>query len=256
MKRTLHTLALGLILPLGLCAQSAVDIGIYNNQDGQVEVRLRPQENFSGILSSMVFSLRWDKSSGATLGDVVQTEAMSNAIAVNPSGPVRENGNYFYQVFAGFSFSPLSANNMSLEAGREFTAVLVPVSGKAEIELVNDAWTNELASNGDYYVSLGGDDRTGMIYKNMASAADVDGTVLIQPNPNDGLFTFQFTVTAVTDVKVEIVNTLGQVTFTERLNAFVGMYRKEMDLTAQSNGIYYLKVTRNGEQSVHKVVYR
>lgn len=256
MKRKLYTFALSLALPIGLCAQSAVDIGIYNNQDGQVEVRLRPEDGFSGILSSVVFTLRWDKSSGASLGDVVQTESMSNAIAVHPSGPVRENGNHFYQVFAGFGFSPLSSANLALEAGREFTVLMVPVSGKAEVELVNDAWTNELANNGDYYVSLGGDDRTGMIYKNLASAADTDGTVLIQPNPNDGLFSFQFTVNQVTDVKVEIVNTLGQITFTERLNAFIGIYRKEMDLTAQSNGIYYLKVTRNGDQVVHKVVYR
>ncbi|MFZ1685859.1 MAG: T9SS type A sorting domain-containing protein, partial [Flavobacteriales bacterium] len=241
MKRSLHTLALGLVLPLGLCAQSAVDVGIYNNQDGQVEVRLRPEENFSGILSSIVFSLRWDKSSGASLGDVVQTDAMSNAITVHPSGPVRENGNHFYQVFAGFSFSPLSTNDLALEAGHEFTVMMVPVSGKAQIELVNDAWTGELANNGDYYVSLGGDDRTGVIYKDLASAADVDGTVLIQPNPNNGLFSFQFTVNDKTDVQVEIMNTLGQVTFTDRLNAFVGVYRKEMDLTSQSNGIYYLK---------------
>jgi len=256
MKRSLHTIALGLLLPFGLCAQSAVDIGIYNNQDGQVEVRLRPQEDYTGILSSMVFTLRWDKSSGASLGDAVQTAAMSNAITVNPSGPVRENGNHFYQVFAGFSFSPLSASDLALRAGKEFTALMVPVSGKAEVELVNDAWTSELANNGDFYVSMGGDDRTGVIYKNLASAADVDGTVLIQPNPNNGLFSFQFTVTEMTDVKVEIVNTLGQVTFTERQNAFIGAYRKEMDLTTQSNGIYYLKVTRNNEQVVHKVVYR
>ena len=126
MKRTLHTLALGLALPLCLTAQNAVDIGIYNNQDGQVEVHVRPQESFSGIVSSIVFTLRWDKSSGATLGDVVQTEMMSNAIGLSPSGAVHENGNNFYQVFAGFSFSPLSASNMAWEAGREFTLALVP----------------------------------------------------------------------------------------------------------------------------------
>ena len=256
MNRTILTLALGLAWPLGIFAQSAVDIGVYNNEEGQVEVRVRPQENFNGIVSSMVFTLRWDKSSGATLGESVQTEEMSNAISINPSGPVRENGDHFYRVFAGFSFSPLTENNLSWTAGEETTVLKVPVSGKAEVEVVNDAWTAELANNGDFYVSLGGDDRTGIIYKSLANASDTDGTVVIQPNPNNGLFSFQFTTTAPTDLQIEIVNTLGQVTFTERLNAFEGMYRKEMDLTTQSNGIYYLKVKRNGEQSVHKVVYR
>jgi hypothetical protein len=256
MKRILYTLALALSLPLGLAAQSAVDVGIYNNTEGQVEVRVRPQENFSGIVSSMVFTLRWDKNSGASLGDVVQDEAMSTAIGMNPSGPVRENGNYFYQVFAGFSFSPLSASNMAWEAGKEFTLALVPVSGKAEVELVNDAWTGELANNGDYFVSLGGQDRTGVIYKSLANASDTDGTVTIQPNPNNGLFNFQFTTLGPTNIQVEVVNALGQAVYSDRQNAFEGLYRREMDLTNQSNGIYYLKVTRNGEQSVHKVVYR
>lgn len=244
------------LLPVGLLAQSQVDIGIYNNREGQVEVRLRPQENFNGILSSVVFTLRWDKSSGATLGDIIQEQDMTGAINMNTSGAVRENGNYNYQVFAGFGFSPMSEAGLALEAGKEITLAVVPVNGKAEIELVNDAWTGELANNGDYYVSLGGQDRTGLIYKDLASAADTDGTVTIRPNPNDGLFSFQFTVLEPTDLQVEIVNALGQVVFTERQAKFAGAYRKEMDLTAQSNGVYYLKVTRNGEQSVHKVVYR
>lgn len=47
------------------------------------------------------------------------------------------------------------------EAGKEDTVLTVPVSGKAAVELVNDTWTNEVMNNADFYVSLGGQDRTG-----------------------------------------------------------------------------------------------
>ena len=120
---------------------------------------------------------------------------------------------------------------------------------------MNDAWTHEAAHNADYYISLGGQDRTGIIYKGLATAEEVGG-VSIQPNPNNGRFTVGFSCTEPTDVTVEIMNSLGQSVFNETLRAFEGSYRKEIDLTTMSNGAYYLKVKRNGETSTHKVVYR
>jgi hypothetical protein len=58
------------------------------------------------------------------------------------------------------------------------------------------------------------------------------------------------------DVTVEIMNSLGQSVFNETLREFEGTYRKEMDLTSMSNGVYYLKIKRGGETSTHKIVYR
>ena len=86
--------------------------------------------------------------------------------------------------------------------------------------------------------------------------SELDGAVTILPNPNDGQFVFSFLVASPADIQVEVVNTLGQSVFTELLRGFEGTYRKEMDLRTSSNGIYYLKITRNGTTDVHKIVYR
>jgi hypothetical protein len=80
--------------------------------------------------------------------------------------------------------------------------------------------------------------------------------VSILPNPNDGVFNFSFLVTEVSDVRVEVLNTLGQSVYTEDLPKFEGTFSKAMDLTTKSNGIYYLKITRGEKTSVHKIVYR
>lgn len=237
-------------------AQGNVDIGIQQNGLGQLEIKVRPQADFDGIFSAVVFTLRWDRNSGATLGEPIQLDETLQTMPVSRSGISKENGPYNYQVYAGFGFQTLASSGASWEAGKEYTILSIPVDGAAEFELVNDAWTGELENNGDYYVSLGGVDRTGVIYKSIASPVSLENSISIQPNPNDGQFTFSFVVGEVSDIQVEILNTLGQSIFNDNLKAFEGTYRREMDLTAMSNGIYYLKITRAGETSVHKIVYR
>ena len=185
-----------------------------------------------------------------------QADETLQTMPISRSGNEKENGPYNYQIYAGFGFQTLASSGASWEAGKEYTILTIPVDGAAEFELLNDAWTGELENNGDFYVSLGGVDRTGVIYKSLASPVNLENSVSIQPNPNDGEFTFSFLVSEVSDVKVEVLNTLGQNILSDNLKGFEGTYRREMDLTAMSNGIYYLKISRQGESSVHKIVYR
>lgn len=235
-------------------AQQQVDIGLFRNGD-KLEVRVRPASDFNGIFSSLVFTIRWDRSSGAALGALRQEGAPAMYMPVMKSGAVRENGTFNYQVYAGFGVSPLENLETSWRAGQEVVLASIAVTGKGEFELVNDAFTAEPATNANFYVSLGGRDQTGVIYKGL-STAEEDGTVTILPNPNNGQFTFFFSVNTPTDVTVEVVNALGQSIFNDTLRNFEGTYRKEMDLTSMSSGLYYLKLKRNGEVSTHKIVYR
>ncbi len=257
MKLNLDTLFLSaalLFTSVGATAQDQVDVGLYRNGD-KLEVRVRPSANFSGIFSSLVFTIRWDRSSGATLGTLQQEGAPALYLPIAKSGAVRENGSQNYQVYAGFGVTPMDALETSWTAGNEYVIATIPVSGKGEFELLNDTWTNEAANNANYFVSLGGSDRTGIIYKGLATAEE-DGSVSIQPNPNNGHFIFSFSSAKAMDVTVEIMNALGQSVFNETLREFEGTYRKEMDLTSMSNGVYYLKIKRGGETSTHKIVYR
>ncbi|MBK9175557.1 MAG: T9SS type A sorting domain-containing protein [Flavobacteriales bacterium] len=235
-------------------AQQQVDIGLFRNGD-KLEVRVRPASDFNGIFSSLVFTIRWDRSSGAALGALRQEGAPAQYMPVMKSGAVRESGTFNYQVYAGFGVSPLEGLETSWRAGQEVVLATISVTGKGEFELVNDAFTAEPATNANFYVSLGGRDQTGVIYKGL-STAEEDGTVTILPNPNNGQFTFFFSVNTPTDVTVEVVNALGQSIFNDTLRNFEGTYRKEMDLTSMSSGLYYLKLKRNGETTTHKIVYR
>lgn len=248
--------AVAVVLSLSISAQSTVDIGLFQNSEGMLEVKVRPQSDFNGIFSSLVFALRYDKNSDVQLGVATQPAATASYMSVTRSGALRENGDFAYQVYAGFGFQNMQEVGAHWEAGKEYTVLTVPVSGKAAVELVNDTWTNEVMNNADFYVSLGGQDRTGNIYRSLANAEGLENTVTIQPNPNQGEFQFSFISLEPADIRIEMLNTLGQSVYNEQLRNFEGMFRKEMDLKAQSNGIYYLKLTRGSEVSVHKVVYR
>lgn len=257
MKNTLKTilsLALGAFFFLGASANQ-VDIGIYQ-VDGNLEVKVKPQADFDGIFSSVVFTIRWDKNSGAELGDMIAAPGMQ--IPMAKSGQKHEEGVYNYQVFSGVGFQTLASQGVAWEAGKEYTILTIPYTGSAEFELVNDAWTNVPENNADFYVSLGGKDETGVIYKRTTGIAEsLDSTVMIQPNPNNGVFNFSFNVANESDLEVEVVNTLGQVMYTNALKNFSGRFAHDMDLTDESNGVYYLKI-KQGENtpSVHKIVFR
>ncbi len=253
MKNFLLT-ALFTVASLGAYAQSALDVGLFRN-GSDLEVRVRPTSDFDGVFSAMVFTVRWDRSTGATLGAPVQRNAAETYMPVAPSGGVHEVGAKNYQIFAGFGFQRLTTTGETWEAGKEYVIATIPVQGTADFELINDSWTGEVTSNGDYYVSLNGVDQTGIIYKDLVNASS-DTHISVVPNPNNGQFTFSFNVEEAANVRIELVNALGQTVFTEDLRQYTGTYRQQMDLTTMSNGFYYLKVMRGDRTDVEKVVYR
>jgi hypothetical protein len=257
MQRILRSSALTLLLACtaGLAtAQNAVDIGLYQN-NGVLEVKVRPESDFSGIFSSLVFSIRWDANSGAGLGESTQEEGVASYMGVERSGAVREEGGFRYAVFAGFGMTPMSHGGKAWQAGKEYTIARIPVSGQGEFELVNDGYTGERKNNANYYAALGGTDRTGIIYHGLASSSE-DGSVLIQPNPNNGRFTLGFLNKEKGDVTVEIINSIGQSVYNETVRDLDGAYKKEMDLSTMGAGAYYVKLKRNGNTTSHKVIYR
>jgi hypothetical protein len=253
-SRTIAAAALALAMAPTF-AQGTVDIGLHYNGHDALEVKVRPTSDFDGIFSSLVFALRWDKNSDITLGNAVSSES-TPYVMTTKSGQKRENGMFAYQVYAGFGYEPMTSSGNQWTAGEEYTVLTIPVTGKGVVELVNDDWTSEMTNNADYYASLSGADHTGIIYKSMAATSDLDGTVRILPNPNEGLFTFSFMSNTASDITVDVLNTLGQSVHHENLIAFEGTFQKEMDLTHMSEGIYYLKIGRGDNVSVHKIIYR
>lgn len=257
MNRMIRRSALSFILVTTAClanAQNNMDIGLYQ-ANGVLEVKVRPESDFSGIFSSLVYTIRWDANSSAGLGESAQDADVASYMGVQRSGNVREEGGFRYAVYAGFGMQPLSSRGVSMQAGQEYTIARIPVTGQGEFELVNDAYTAERHNNANFYAACGGTDRTGIIYKGLATSAE-DGSVLIQPNPNNGRFTLSFSNIDKGDVTVEIINSIGQSVYNETVRDLEGNYKKEMDLSTMGAGAYYVKLKRNGNSTSHKVIYR
>jgi len=240
-------------------AQPNVDITLVDNGNNELEVRVRPDGPFDGIFSSLVFTIKWATVDGADLGAIQQGLPELGYIPTNKSGDQTDTLGDRYQIFAGFGFNPLSTFGASWTANTEYAIMTIPVlNNSSTFEIVNDAWT--AGFNGDYYVSLAGQNKTGIIYPTISTSVPMgpqqDHFVNIVPNPNQGEFTMEFITDHSDDYIIELVNSVGQVIYTKQLDDFSGEYRYEFDLSAESAGVYFLKITGEKDNSVHRVVVK
>ena len=67
----------------------------------------------------------------------------------------------------------------------------------------------------------------------------------IYPNPSRDLFNISFTSETVQDLKVRILNVVGEVIISEDLDQFIGEYTKQINLHENAKGIYFLEIETN-----------
>jgi len=67
----------------------------------------------------------------------------------------------------------------------------------------------------------------------------------IYPNPSRDIFNVTFTSEDAQDLKVRICNVIGEELINEYLQQFIGEYTKQIDLSNNSKGIYFLEITTN-----------
>ena len=67
----------------------------------------------------------------------------------------------------------------------------------------------------------------------------------VYPNPSRDIFNVTFVAEDVQDLEVRVINVVGEVVYTEALEQFVGEYTKQIDLTDNSKGVYFLEITTN-----------
>jgi len=69
----------------------------------------------------------------------------------------------------------------------------------------------------------------------------------IYPNPSRDVFNISFTSEQKQNLKVRILNVIGEHLINEDLQQFIGEYTKQIDLTNKSKGIYFLEIeTKDG----------
>ena len=69
----------------------------------------------------------------------------------------------------------------------------------------------------------------------------------VYPNPSRDIFNMSFVSEEVQDLKIKIVNVIGEEILSDNLQQFIGEYTKQIDLTNNAKGIYFLEIeTNNG----------
>ncbi len=78
--------------------------------------------------------------------------------------------------------------------------------------------------------------------------------ISVYPNPNNGTFTIAFNQKNVVKTSIRVVDTQGKVVFKEKLGAFSGAYKKELDLKKHGAGVFVVTVQQGDETSSRKVI--
>ena len=64
----------------------------------------------------------------------------------------------------------------------------------------------------------------------------------IYPNPSRDIFNVSFTTEEKQNLKVRLVNVIGEQLVSEDLQQFIGTYTKQLDLTNKAKGVYFLEI--------------
>jgi len=67
----------------------------------------------------------------------------------------------------------------------------------------------------------------------------------VYPNPSRDVFNVSFTSEDIQDLKVRILNVVGEELVNEDLQQFIGEYTKKIDFSNNAKGIYFLEITTN-----------
>lgn len=105
--------------------------------------------------------------------------------------------------------------------------------------------------NNTYHMFYGGVNNLGV--RNILHATAPDTAIAVKeeynaeminifPNPTTGKFTLEITLNHTEYVQIEVVNVLGQIVFSEKLQLNAGIYREQIDLSAYAKGSYFIQL--------------
>lgn len=91
------------------------------------------------------------------------------------------------------------------------------------------------------------------------NAGTPDGKLNIEkmnfyPNPNSGKFNLSFNLPEKGDTEINIMNTDGKTVYKEKLAGYSGNYDKEIDISRNAKGVYFVKVEQGIHAQVKKII--
>ena len=85
------------------------------------------------------------------------------------------------------------------------------------------------------------------IYWTQPASIRVEGgsainNLFIYPNPSRDIFNISFTSDTKQDLKVRIFNVIGEEIISDNLQQFIGEYTKQINLSDNAKGVYFLEI--------------
>ena len=74
------------------------------------------------------------------------------------------------------------------------------------------------------------------------------------PNPSNGKFNLSFDLPEKGDTEIMIMNMEGKSVYSEKLAGFTGNYNKEIDISKNAKGVYFVRVEQGKHAQVKKIV--
>jgi hypothetical protein len=123
--------------------------------------------------------------------------------------------------------------------------------------------TIEASDNGKYKTiitsPLGCNSTSNEIQYGVTGIPNIDPAEIglkVMPNPNDGRFTLDFSVTRKADLDITIVNAIGQKVYQNRTPGFIGRYTKAVNAGKLPSGVYLLQVQHDNKSYLRKMIVR
>ena len=74
------------------------------------------------------------------------------------------------------------------------------------------------------------------------------------PNPSKGAFNLEFNVKEKQNIKISIINLIGEEVFTKEYSDFQGEYQNTIELNEEAKGVYFLKINTNYRKLNIKII--
>lgn len=157
--------------------------------------------------------------------------------------------------------SGISVNNMADGVNQHFTqsytfttaASGVPSQGTYDLwmgmtNLEVVAFLQNNATKEVYQAAIGSKIGTSGVVENGQSHS-----VRVYPNPASDVFVLDMNLASTEQVNVELVNSIGQVVFSQNEGSVSGSRKMNIDLNNQADGLYFVRVTIGGETRTMKL---
>lgn len=91
------------------------------------------------------------------------------------------------------------------------------------------------------------------------NTVDVNGTITgitVSPNPSNGQFNLSFGVTATDNLKIDVVNMLGQIVYSKTYAGFSGNFSDQLNIGRTASGVYTLVIQQHGARYIKKLLVK